>query len=121
MSKKQEFIKMVEDLLENTELTNTEYNINDALEYFEALRMIKDSKKDEITENGKNILLYMQKEEGNKNNLFSAKQVAEGLFSSSRAVSGAMRKLVSDGYVEKLSESPIVYAITDKGRTITFN
>jgi DNA-binding MarR family transcriptional regulator len=121
MSKKQEFIKMVEFLLEDAVIDEENFDSTSALEYFEAFKMIKDSKKEEITENGKNILLYMQKEVDNKNNLFSAKQIAEGLFSSSRAVSGAMRKLVSDGYVEKLSDSPIVYAITDKGRTITFN
>ena len=58
MSKKQEFIKMVEDLLNDAQLDESKYRVNDALEYFEALKVIKDSKKDEITENGKYATIY---------------------------------------------------------------
>ena len=37
---------------------------------------------------------------------------------TSRTASGAMRKLVTDGYVEKMGENPVVYSLTDKGITI---
>ena len=51
----------------------------------------------------------------------AAKDIAEGLFVSSRTVSGAMRKLVTDGYVEKVGQEPVVYAITEKGKNIEIN
>jgi predicted transcriptional regulator len=50
--------------------------------------------------------------------MFKAKDIAEGLFISSRAVSGAIRKLVTDGYVEKVGQDPTIYSITDKGKNI---
>ena len=34
---------------------------------------------------------------------------------TSRTASGAMRKLVTDGYLEKVGENPVVYSITEKG------
>jgi predicted transcriptional regulator len=50
--------------------------------------------------------------------MLRAKDIAEGLFINSRAVSGAMRKLVTDGFVEKLGENPVIYSITEKGKNI---
>ena len=35
---------------------------------------------------------------------------------TSRRVSGAIRKLVTDGYVEKVSQDPVIYALTEKGK-----
>jgi predicted transcriptional regulator len=46
------------------------------------------------------------------------RDIAEGLFINSRAVSGAMRKLVTDGYVEKIGQDPVVYSLTDNGKNI---
>jgi predicted transcriptional regulator len=48
--------------------------------------------------------------------MLKARDVAEGLFISSRAVSGSLRKLVNDGFCEKVGQDPVVYALTDKGR-----
>ena len=53
--------------------------------------------------------------------MWKAKDVAEGLFISSRAVSGAMRKLVTDGYVEKVGQDPVVYTLTEKGINTEIN
>jgi predicted transcriptional regulator len=53
--------------------------------------------------------------------MWKARDIAEGLFISSRAVSGAMRKLVTDGFVEKLGADPVVYTITEKGKNVTIN
>ena len=50
--------------------------------------------------------------------LLKARDIAEGLFISSRAVSGAMRKLVTDGFVEKVGQDPVIYSITDNGKNI---
>ena len=50
--------------------------------------------------------------------MMRAKEIAENMFVSSRAISGAMRKLVSDGFVEKIGKEPVMYALTDNGRNI---
>lgn len=118
MSKKQEFIKMVEGFISGSD-ADASYDYDEAMAYFETLKAIKETTKVDITENGKNIILFMQANEEKANNLFYAKDIAEGMFVSSRAVSGAMRKLVTDSFVEKLTENPIVYAITDKGRLLS--
>ena len=51
-------------------------------------------------------------------NSFSAKLIGEGLFLSSRIVSGSIRKLVTDGYVNKINADPVLYEITEKGINI---
>jgi predicted transcriptional regulator len=50
--------------------------------------------------------------------MMKAKEIAEGMFISSRAVSGAMRKLVTDGFVEKVGQDPVMYILTEKGKNI---
>jgi DNA-binding HxlR family transcriptional regulator len=40
---------------------------------------------------------------------------------SSRSVSGSIRKLVTDGFVEKVSTDPVLYALTDKGNEVTID
>ena len=42
-------------------------------------------------------------------------------FLSGRSVSGSMRKLVTDGYVEKISVNPIAYGLTDLGKDYKFD
>ena len=48
--------------------------------------------------------------------MLKARDIAEGLFVSSRAVSGSLRKLVTDGFVEKVGQDPAIYTITEKGK-----
>ena len=72
-----------------------------------------------FTDNGKLILQYMKDNQSTP--MWKARDIAEGLFISSRAVSGAMRKLVTDGYVEKVGQDPVVYSLTDLGKTIEIN
>lgn len=67
-----------------------------------------------ITENGLKIYQFMTDNKEAFSNAFSAKQIGEGLFMSSRSVSGAMRKLINDGYVEKMGANPVIYCLTDK-------
>ena len=47
--------------------------------------------------------------------------IAEKMFVSSRTVSGSLRKLVTDGYVEKLGENPVIYSLTEKGKNVDIN
>ena len=67
-----------------------------------------------FTENGKKIIVWMR--EHPEMPMVKAREVAEGLVISSRAVSGAFRKLVSDGFVEKVGQDPVIYVLTDKGK-----
>ena len=53
------------------------------------------------------------------NNIFKAKDICEGLFlASSRTVSGAMRKLITDGYVEKIVGNPVCYSLSLLGMSV---
>ena len=115
MSKKQEFISYVKDLMDAT----SEYPIlmsEDARLYWEAFCGTTEAEKPMFTDNGKLILKWMQ--ENTSDPMPRAKDIAEGLFISSRAVSGAMRKLVTDGFVEKVGQDPVIYSITEKGKNI---
>lgn len=70
-----------------------------------------------ITENGIMILEYLQGEasKSEEKKGYKAKDIAEALFVSSRTVSGSIRKLVTDGFVERIGADPAVYVITEKG------
>ena len=83
--------------------------------FIEALRASSGETKEkpEITDNGKLILGYMQT---SGINALTSKRISEGILVSSRVVSGAMRKLVSDDYCEKIGTNPAVYVLTEKGK-----
>jgi DNA-binding MarR family transcriptional regulator len=112
MSKKQEFIKFVEMAIEAyPQEMNDEARI-----YWEAFKGKEEVEKPMFTDNGKLILKYLQ--ENKDTEAWKARDIAEGLFIGSRAVSGAMRKLCTDGYVEKIAQDPVVYALTENGKNI---
>ena len=52
--------------------------------------------------------------------MYKARDIAENMGLTSKGVSGAMRKLVTDGYVEKVGKDPVVYMITEKGKSVKF-
>ena len=112
MTKKEEFIKYVEDLIDGNHYEMSE----NAKTYWEAFKGKAEEEKPLFTDNGKLILKFLQ--ENTETETWKAKDIAEGLFTSSKTVSGAMRKLVTDGYVEKVGENPSVYSITEKGKNI---
>lgn len=72
-----------------------------------------------VTESGAKVLKWLQENETKYNNIFSSKVVGEGLSCSSRSVSGSLRKLTEDGYVEKFSSNPVSYSLTEKGKDLT--
>ena len=90
-------------------------HFNDAHDFWNALLASKDDERPQFTENGKLVLTYLQENKDTYNNLFKAKDVGEGMGISSRTVSGAMRKLVTDGFVEKVGTNPTIYSITSSG------
>jgi DNA-binding MarR family transcriptional regulator len=116
MSKKQKFIEMVDKLLNEMDVDEYSTLDTEALEYFNILKAADiNNDKPKFTENGKLVLKYMQENKELRNNIFNAKEVGEGLGVSSRTASGAMRKLVTDGYVEKIGTNPVIYSLTTSG------
>lgn len=110
MDKREEFINCVNEAIEKGIFTEA------AIEFFNEIKDGKKKNSSPITDNGKKILNFMQAEEDSFGNAFKAKEIAAGIFSNSRSVSGAMKKLYEDGYVDKIIASPIIYSLTDKGR-----
>lgn len=89
------------------------------LAYLKALSEEEDNKEKPLfTDNGKLILKSLQEIQDSYNNMMKAKDIAEHIGISSRQVAGAMRKLIADGFVEKIGKEPVIYAITEKGLTI---
>lgn len=119
MTKKEAFIKIVEELFDNPLVIQDFEESEDykkALEFFEELKSSKSAgPKPEITENGAKILKYMQENYQKYNNVFKSKEIGEGLFISSRSVSGSMKKLITEGFVNKIGSDPVAYEISQKG------
>ena len=118
MSKKEKFINEIKTLIEQA-LSCQEMPFEglspDALDFWNGLNSTGDSERPAFTSNGKLVLDYIQKNKDTYNNLFKAKDIGEGLGISSRTASGAMRKLVTDAYLEKVGQNPTVYSLTQKG------
>ena len=116
MNKKEAFVKMVEELLDGQDTSK----YADAIAYFETFKSDKKAKGDKpkFTDNGKLILRTMIENQGEKQNLFKARDIAELAFISSRSVSGSIRKLITDGYVDKMGQDPIIYTLTDEGKSV---
>lgn len=110
---KQEFLNFLNKLMEaNPDLTN-ELMTDDIQSYLNILQEGK-SEKPELTENGKRILSYLQSNQDIR--LWKAKDLAEQIGISSRGASGAMRKLVNDGFCDKIGQDPVIYTLTEKGK-----
>jgi len=109
---KKEFLDFIKELMEHDKQF-TESIITENIEAYLKILETEKETKNEITDNGKIVLKYMQ---DNDVKLGKAKDMAEGMGLSSRTVSGTLRKLVADGFVEKVSKDPVVYAITEKGK-----
>lgn len=120
MTNKECFIKKIDELLNDCpDFFGQTEESEKALAYFEELKSTKKGGSKEITENGVKVLQFMQDNWEKYNNVLKAKDIAEGLFTSGKSVSGSMRKLVSDGYVEKIGKDPVTYAITEKGKSFS--
>lgn len=114
MSKKQEFINFIEMVLNENKIDELPENVR---LYWDAFRGADENgEKPLFTDNGKLIIKFLQEHQDTP--MWKARDIAEGLFISSRAVSGAMRKLVTDGFVEKVGQDPVIYSITENGKNI---
>lgn len=107
--RKNVFIETVENLF-------NAYPLNvptEALEFFEDYKRGKSSNRKEITDKGIAIILAMRE----NSEWITAKALGEIMDVSGRSISGSMKKLVEDGYVEKRAGTPSAYKITEKGLT----
>ena len=107
--RKNVFIETVENLF-------NAYPLNvptEALEFFEDYKRGKSSNRKEITGKGIAIILAMRENP----EWITAKALGEIMDVSGRSISGSMKKLVEDGYVEKRVGTPSAYKITEKGLT----
>ena len=121
MNNKEAFTKIIDYVFEvkNNELKDGfSEDYEKAKKFWEEFKQEKSNNK--ITENGKKIIIWMQENIDKTSNLFTSKEIAEGLFTSGRSVAGAMKKLVADEYVEKQGKDPIKYSLTDNGKNLTF-
>ena len=114
MTNKEMFIQEVEELI------RAEQDIfsDGARAYFEQLKATPEKEKAPFTESGAKVLIWMQENYESYNNILKAKEIGDGLFCSSRTVSGAMRKLITDGYVSKTEGTPTCYSLTELGMTV---
>lgn len=117
MSKKSEFLNFINALMAAAPSVAASMS-DDASAYLTALRSEDSTEKPQFTDNGKLVLKFLQ--DNINTEMWKARDIAEGLFISSRSVGGACRKLVSDGYIEKLGQNPTIYVLTKKGQNVEF-
>ena len=101
------FIDTVEALFNANEFNVPE----EAKTFFEDYKKGKSSNRKEITEKGIIIIKGLREVD----NWITAKSLGERLELGGRSVSGTLRKLVEDGYVDKKAGQPAAYKITEKG------
>lgn len=109
---KQEFVNFIKALMEASPDIVEDLMTENIQRYLEILEK-ENIDKPEVTDSGKVILDYMQKSDCT---MLKARDIGEGLCVSSRNVSGALRKLVTDGFCEKMGQNPVVYTLTEKGK-----
>lgn len=109
---KQEFVNFIKALMEASPDIVEDLMTENIQRYLEILEK-ENVDKPEITDSGKVILDYMQKSDCT---MLKARDIGEGLGVSSRNISGALRKLVTDGFCEKMGQNPVVYTLTEKGK-----
>lgn len=85
---------------------------------YNLLREQQNMEKPIFTESGLAILEYLQSCDATS---WKAKDIADGMVISSRKISGAIRKLVTDGFVDKYGQNPVIYSLTEKGKNFDIN
>lgn len=123
MGNREEFIKMVQSIIDYIENESHEpeekiFYSKGALDFFEEFKKSNGNNQNNIaiTEKGKNILSFLKRNYRFKKDKMQAKDIAEGLFISAKSVSGSMTKLITEGYVEKNRiDGVLYYSITEKG------
>lgn len=110
-NKYKRFIEYFDWLVQNCkEPVNLPDEVQDV---YNLLREQQNMEKPMFTESGLAILEYLQSCDATSQ---KAKDIADGMIISSRKISGAIRKLVTDGFVDKYGQNPVIYSLTEKGK-----
>lgn len=114
MNKCEQFLNFFDYLVEQNKISQDAIP-KEVMEYYNVLKEQQVSQKEKpiLTEIGTQVLQYLQIHEVQS---AKARDIADGMNMSSKKISGSMRKLVTDGFVEKIGANPVVYALTDKGK-----
>lgn len=111
---KQEFIDFINKLMEsNPELTN-QLMTDNIRAYLDTLTERGGADKPMLTPNGMIILKHLREHQDIIT--WKARDIAQDIGIASRGVAGALRKLCTDGFVEKLGKDPAIYTLTEKGK-----
>ena len=123
MTKREKFIEFVEHMMTQMNFSASELEENkDAIDFFASLKVTTaEPEKPLFTEKGKIIFQFMKDNKETYNNMFKAKDIGEKLAISSRGAAATIRKLITDGYVEKFGDEPVVYSLTTLGENFSFN
>lgn len=115
-NKYKSFIEYFDWLVQNCkEPVNLPDEVQDV---YNLLREQQNMEKPMFTESGLAILEYLQSCDATS---WKAKNIADGMVISSRKISGAIRKLVTDGFVDKYGQNPVIYSLTEKGKNFDIN
>lgn len=111
---KEDFIKFLNSLMDaNPALTESLMNEN-VRTYLDVLTKGETKDKPLFSDNGLVVFKFMK---GNTDaTAMSSKNIAEQVGLTSKQVSGCARKLVNDGFLEKVSTNPVYYALSQKGK-----
>ena len=123
MTKREKFIELVEEMLNAMNYSASDLEERkEAIEFFTNFKATTaEQEKPLFTEKGKIILQFMQENKETYNNMFKAKDSGEKLAISSRGAAATIRKLITDGFVEKFGNEPVVYSLTTLGENFSFN
>ena len=112
---KDEFLEFVKKLMDyDPDYTNS-IKTDNAVLYMDALEKGDASiDKPLITEKGKTVLKYMK----TLSVPMKSTDIATNMGISSKSVTGTIKKLVSDGFVEKIGDKSALYIITTKGKEL---
>ena len=123
MTKREKFIEFVEHMMTQMNFSASELEEHkEAIDFFASLKATTaEQEKPLFTEKGKIIFQFMKDNKETYNNMFKAKDIGEKLAISSRGAAATIRKLITDGYVEKFGDEPVVYSLTTLGENFRFN
>ena len=116
MNKYKQFLDYFDWLVENCK--QSVVMSDEVQDVYNMLQEQQAMEKPMFTESGLSILEYLQTCDAKS---LKARDIADGMVISSRQVSGAIRKLVTDGFVDKYSQNPVIYSLTEKGRNFDIN
>lgn len=111
MNKYKQFLDYFDWLVENCK--QSVVMSDEVQDVYNMLQEQQAMEKPMFTESGLSILEYLQTCDAKS---LKARDIADGMVISSRQVSGAIRKLVTDGFVDKMGSSPVIYSLTTKGK-----